>query len=162
MINELKKAGLLIVLFIVFAFFTGCEQKTEKQVDNPPTIDKPTEQKQPAVDTTKPAEPAAPAVKVEGTWKGTFWNKSMTLTIAKQTGNEFEGETSVKWAKALVSKVKGTIDPKALTMTFEDVVDNKDAGKYEGTLSADMKSFTGKFILKQNPKTTYDVKLKLQ
>ncbi|NUN09101.1 MAG: hypothetical protein HUU54_07990 [Ignavibacteriaceae bacterium] len=144
------------VLFSVFALavmvlFTGCEKKEEPKQE--------TTQVQPAPE----APPPAPVVKVEGTWKGTFWNKSMTLVVAKQTEGAFEGETTILWPRNTAkSKVTGTIDGTTLAMKFEDVEKHKDAGTYEGTLSADMKTFTGKFTLASNPKSTFDVKLNLQ
>lgn len=151
--SNLKK-GLFAVLGLVMVMFvlSGCK-KEEPKPETPPAAVK--------QDTVKPAEakPAAPEVKIEGEYEGKFWNKKMTLVITKQTGKDFEGETTVAWAKPLKMKVKGSFDAEKKTMTFEDLDKSKEAGSYTGTLSADMKTFTGKFALNTDAKKTFDVTL---
>ncbi len=153
-IKSALRISLIFSVLVLSAavLFTGCKKEEQP---------KPETQVQPAPET--PPAPVAPAVKVEGSWKGTFWTKTMTMTVTKQDGNKFEGETTVIWPRiTLKSKITGTIDATTLTLKFEDVEKTKDAGSYEGTLSADMKTFTGKFTLASNAKTTYNVKLNLQ
>lgn len=147
--NFISKFG-IAVLFILFITLTGCEKKDEPAKD--PTV---------TTNTTPPVEPT-PELKIEGTWKGTFWNKGMTLTIAKQDGDNFEGETVVNWDPPLKQKVKGTWNAKTKVMNFEDTERNKDAGMYTGTLSADLKEFAGEFSLNSNPKQKFKISLKMQ
>ncbi len=141
--------------------FTSCEQKKNQEV--PVAKDKVQGKvEEPKAEEPKVEEPKiqqAPSIK--GIWKGTFYNKSMTMYIGEQTDKDFEGETTVNWAKPLTMKVKGSFDPKALTMKFADQSSAKDAGSYEGTLSADLKSFTGKFAVNRGGRK-FDVKLSLQ
>jgi len=139
------------MMLALLVTFTGCKKEEQP---------KPETQVQPAPQT--PPAPVAPAVKVEGTWKGTFWNKAMTLAVTKQDGDKFEGETTVMWRTAVKSKISGTIDPATLTLKFADVEKTKDSGSYEGKLSADMKTFTGTFTLASNAKITYKVNLTIQ
>lgn len=146
-----KVLRLFVVLVMGTAvFFTGCEKK-----EQPATTDTTTK-----VDTVKtPPAPVAPTL--TGNWTGKFRDKKMVLKVTTQTGNNFEGETTVSWAKPLVSKVKGTVDPATKALKFEDVERGPDAGLYEGTLSADGKTFTGKFSLNSAPNKTFDVTLKM-
>lgn len=150
MSHSKKALWLFTILFGATVLFTGCEKKEQPAATTTT----------PPVDTVQtPPAPVAPAL--SGTWAGKFRDKKMTLNVTSQTGNNFEGETTVNWAKPLVSKVKGMVDPATKKMTFEDVERGKDAGMYEGTLSEDGKSFTGKFSLNSNPKQTFDVTLKM-
>lgn len=148
--NFISKFG-IAVLFVLFITLTGCEKKDEPAKD--PTNTTTSE--------TPPAE-KEPELKIEGNWKGTFWNKGMTLTITKQDGDNFEGETVVSWDPPLKQKVKGTWNAKTKAMNFEDTDRNKDAGMYTGTLSDDLKEFTGEFSLNSNPKQKFKISLKMQ
>lgn len=150
----ISKIGMAVVL-ILFIALIGCEKKDEpanNQTQTPPV--------------TTPETPATPEptaeLKIEGSWKGTFWNKGMTLTITKQDGDNFEGETVVNWNPPLKQKVKGTWNAKTKIMNFEDTERNKDAGQYTGTLSDDLKSFTGEFSLNSNPAQKFKISLKMQ
>lgn len=160
MLNLLSKKIKGIKMYPIFLFslsllallvFTSCEQKKPEEVSVP----KDTLQ----VKVVEPIVEQVPSIK--GTWKGTFYNKSMTMFIGEQTEKDFKGETTVNWASPLTMKIKGSFDPKALTMKFVDQSSKKDAGSYEGTLSADLKTFTGKFTLNSGGRK-YDVKLSLQ
>lgn len=148
-----KVLRLFVVLFMGTAvFFTGCEKKD--QPANNDTTNTTT------VDTVKtPPAPVTPTL--TGNWTGKFRDKKMVLKVASQTGSDFEGETTVSWAKPLVSKVKGSVDPATKALKFEDVERGPDAGLYEGTLSEDGKTFTGKFSLNSAPNKTFDVTLKM-
>ncbi|HPI37830.1 MAG TPA: hypothetical protein PK397_07810 [Ignavibacteriaceae bacterium] len=144
-----------VMLFSAMLLFTGCKKEAEK-----PEV--PAEQ--PKVEQPQAPEPEQVAERVpdlKGTWKGTFYNKSMTLFIGEQIQKEFEGETTVNWAKPLTMKVKGSFNPETGRMTFADQSSTKDAGTYEGTLSADYTTFTGKFTLNSGGKK-FDVKLSLK
>lgn len=152
--NFISRFG-TVVLFVLFLTLIGCEKK-EEPANNQTQTTPPTTQTE-----TPPAEPT-PELKVEGTWKGTFWNKGMTLTITKQDGDNFEGETVVSWDPPLKQKVKGTWNAKTKVMNFEDTDRNKDAGMYAGTLSNDLKEFTGEFSLNSNPKQKFKISLKMQ
>lgn len=151
----ITKIGVAVVLFL-FLTLTGCEKKSEpandQQQTTPPTTQT---ENPPPVETT-------PELKIEGAWKGTFWNKAMTLTITKQDGDNFEGETVVNWNPPLKQKIKGTWNAKTKVMNFEDSERNKDAGQYTGTLSEDLKSFTGEFSLNSNPAQKFKISLKMQ
>ncbi|MBA4309904.1 MAG: hypothetical protein C0425_06165 [Chlorobiaceae bacterium] len=151
----------VLFLFSSIVVFTGCQQKAEEPEQSQTTIEQTPEQAYGTEQAAKPEE-IEPTVELEGTWTGTFWNKNMTLVIATQTAYSFEGETTVRWTKPVVSKVKGTIDPATLEMKFQDVVDGKDAGSYTGKLSEDKKSFTGQFKLNSGAGNPFNVKLKLQ
>lgn len=152
--------SLSIILLALVILVSGCKKKeeqpepkapqqveqTQPKAEEPPKVEEPKEEKVPSI---------------EGVWKGTFYNKSMTMLVAKQEGKDFTGETTVNWAKPLTMKIKGSFDPKELTMKFVDQSTSKDAGSYEGTLSADLKTFTGKFTLNSGGRK-FDVKLSLQ
>ncbi|MBS4035010.1 MAG: hypothetical protein KGZ85_11140 [Ignavibacterium sp.] len=142
-----------VMLFAALLVFSGCKKEAEK-----PEV--PAEQ--PKVEQPQTPEPVAERVPdVKGTWKGTFYNKSMTLFIGEQTEKEFVGETTVNWAKPLTMKIKGSFNPGTGVMTFADQSSSNEAGIYEGTLSADFTTFTGKFTLNSGGKK-FDVKLSLK
>lgn len=150
-----KFSFITVMLFAVLLVFSGCKKEAEK-----PEV--PAEQPKVEQPQTPAPEPVAERVPdVKGTWKGTFYNRSMTLFIGEQTEKEFVGETTVNWAKPLTMKIKGSFDPETGVMTFADQSSSNDAGTYEGTLSADFTTFTGKFTLNSGGKK-FDVKLSLK
>lgn len=157
--KAIKPFVVLTIAFLALAIFlNGCKKKEEQPQPEQPKV----EQTQPkAEEPPKVEEPKVEVASIKGTWKGTFYNRTMTLFIGEQTEMAFDGETTVNWAKPLTMKVKGTFDPKALTMKFADQSSTKDAGTYEGTLTSDLKTFTGKFTLNSGGKK-FDVKLSLQ
>lgn len=152
MFQSKKALWLLTLLFGATVLFTGCEKKEQPAATTTT----------PPADTVQAAPPPPAAPALSGTWSGKFGERKMTMKITAQTGNDFEGETTVNWpANKLVSKVKGMVDPTTKKMTFEDTERGKFAGMYEGMVSEDGKSFTGKFSLNSDPKKTYDITLKM-
>lgn len=165
-INELVSNFKLLsvsAIMVLFLLFTGCEKKEEPAVtddtNKTETLDKdtdaPKDDEAPVVD-EKPAPPA-----LVGTWKGKFDNRNMTLTISKIDGNNFEGETVVRWDSPKTEKVTGTINFDTREMKITETAGGRNNGNYTGTVSADLKKFVGTWKDNGN-RLTYNVTLNLE
>ncbi len=137
---------IILLLLIVSIGFWGCEKKTDK-------IEQPkeqvlTDQKTPD-SSSKTDEPVTETrisiPDIKGTWTGTFDGKSTTLEITEQTDSNFFGNISINYKQPLHQTVKGNFTPSTFKISMIDQLHSKFMGKYNGELTKDYKSFSGKF-----------------
>lgn len=162
MISNLKLLS-VSALMVLFLLFTGCEKKNQPEVKDDTTKTETTvkETETPKEDET-PVEEVKPATpSLVGTWKGKFDNRNMTLTISKMDGNNFEGETVVRWDSPKVEKVTGTVNFDTREMTITETAGGRNNGKYTGTISSDMKKFVGTWKDNGN-RLTYNITLNFE
>ena len=148
------KTAITIFLFVFSTIFLmgiwGCQQKKnqpEKIITKPEVATK-------APDTTQKVitKPKSSIPQLEGTWTGKFDLRKATLTITKQTGENFDGKMTINYRIPLKQKVSGHIDEKDMTITMKDLLHSRYQGKYSAKLSKDKMIIKGKFTLNSNGK----------
>ncbi len=146
--NEKYKGFMKIIFtaFLTFLLITGCEKKEEKvEFQHPDTIN--TNKS----DTTvkQMSEIKKDTIQdLRGDWKGTFDQRSATMTIIKQDGKEFTGTMSINYREPLNKTISGTFDPSNNSIKMEDVNASKYLGEYSAQLLENGKLIQGTFDLK--------------
>lgn len=87
-----------------------------------------------------------------GTWSGKFDGRKTILVITKQVGNNVEGKITISYRDAINQDVKGTYDSESNTLTMEDQLHSRFAGKYVGKLNEDQSVYSGQFTMKLDGK----------
>lgn len=152
-------SGLIAVLFAAF-ILTGCEQKRETPEEGTQTPGDTTTQQTPQ--TTEPVVKEAKEIpNLTGEWTGEFGNRKMTLKIVSQDSSTFAGETVVRWDAPKMENVTGKVNFDTREMTIKETAGTRNNGNYTGTVSADMKKFTGVWRDNGN-RQTYNVTLNKQ
>jgi hypothetical protein len=140
------------VLFLIFfslLIITGCEKKGDQVqgqradttqtpiVDSSSTLSKAEKQKIPDL---------------TGNWKGTFDQRSATMSIIKQNGEKFEGVMNINYRQPLHKTINGTLDIQNNTIKMNDLEDSQYAGQYTAQLLNEGKTINGTFILTRSGK----------
>ena len=142
--------GVIFILFVSLFLITGCGKKEESgEVQKPDTVGSS------AVDTVNnmTAVPKDTIPDITGNWAGTFDQRSATMSVIKQTGEDFSGIIKINYRQPLTKTVNGTIDNENKTINMEDLDASRFSGKYNGQLLDNGKQIKGDFILKTNGKS---------
>ncbi|MGA9292609.1 MAG: hypothetical protein WBV81_08445 [Ignavibacteriaceae bacterium] len=142
--------SLVFILFISLFLITGCGKKEENGEVKKPSANEPA-----AVDTANKATeaPKDTIPDITGNWKGTFDQRSATMSVIKQTGKDFSAIMTINYRQPLTKTVNGTIDPENKTVSMEDLNASRFAGQYNGQLLDDGKLIKGNFIMKADGKS---------
>jgi len=163
------------VIISVMMFFFGCDNTKEKVEDTSKTVEKTTEKAVEKVaeitdsvvtktadnveNAAQKAEKVVEQKHLIGVWEGKLANRATTLTITSQDANEeITGKIVINLGHRIRQDVKGKYDPNSRTITMKDQLQQKDRGKYKGTISENGKVFTGTFTTLANNKSV-DFKL---
>lgn len=152
--NKLFPAFLIILLGAFL--FTACEQKKEMPEEKTQEMETET-----PVQQTPAEEPLVQEMQIPditGEWTGNFGDRKMTLNITSQDKDVFTGETVVRWDSPKIEKVTGEINFDTREMKITETAGTRNNGIYKGTVSADMKTFTGVWRDNGN-RLTYNITL---
>jgi hypothetical protein len=155
----MKKKIIFMMILISLIAVWSCDSANEKVEDKAGEMandaaDKTTEL---ADEVTKKAGEAADKVEniVEdnfmiGTWSGKFDGRKTVLVITKQDGNNVEGKITINYRDVINQELKGSLNTETNTLTMEDQLHSRFAGKYNGKLSEDNSVYSGQFTMKLN------------
>ncbi|MGE5439799.1 MAG: hypothetical protein ACM3UR_08070 [Bacteroidota bacterium] len=144
-IKWFAKSTLSLVLLFSLIVSTGCGKKQEQPKQNVQQGDTTK-----MADTTKKADTTAKTAAVpdlKGTYRGTFDQRSTTLKITEQNGNDFKGSITINYRQVINQQVSGTFDPATKKFTMQDLLHSRFQGKYAGKVSDDMKKLSGTFTM---------------
>ena len=156
----MKKKMIFMVMLLSLIAVWSCDSAKEKVEE---VADKAGEMANDAADKTteladevaKKAEEAADKVEnmVEdnfmiGTWSGKFDGRKTILVITEQDGNNVKGKITINYRDVIKQEVSGSYAPETMTLTMEDQLHSRFAGKYAGKLSEDKSVYSGQFTMK--------------